>query len=242
MYNIILKLGMISSVDPQAKTLNIIDLSAGNLTSENYQNIYYPGTLAHQEIPKKGYYLLFAVLSSIPSRQDMVIPIKYFASSLEGDVNGSAKKALAVALQEEGDQIFSTGITTLLLQSMIAKLSAGSQSIELNCDGSKMTVKYNSLEITGSDGFKIKQDQDSNQLIISKGPTTITIEDNNININTDSTINLNAKNINVGGESTIKGQSLLQWLNQHTHTNGNNGSNTGPAVSPAQDTLLVKEQ
>ena len=242
MYNINLKLGMISSVNPQAKTLNIIDLSSGNLTSENYQNIYYPGTLAHQEIPKKGYYLLFAVLSSIPNRQDMIIPIKYFASSLEGDSDGSAKQALAVALQEEGDQIFSTGITTLLLQAMIAKLSAGSQSIELNCDGSKMTINYNSLEINGSDGFKIRQEQDSNQLIVSKGPTTITIEDNNINISTKSTINLNAQNINIGGESTIKGQSLLQWLNQHVHTNGNNGYNTGPAANPAQNNLLVKEQ
>lgn len=242
MYNIVLKLGMISSVDPQNKTLNIIDLSSGNLTSENYQNIYYPGTLAHQEIPKKGYYLLFAVLSSIPNRQDMIIPIKYFASSLEGDVNGSPKKLLASALQEEGDQVFSSGVSTLLLQSMIASLTSGSQSIELNCDGSKMTVEYNSLEITGSDGFVIKQEQDSNQLTISKGNTLITIDDDNVTIATGSSVNLNAKNVMIGEENTVKGQSLLQWLNQHTHSNGNNGSPTGPAINPAQDTLLVKEQ
>ena len=258
MYNIVLKLGMISSVDPQSKTLNIIDLSSGNLTSENYQNIYYPGTLAHQEIPKKGYYLLFAVLSSIPNRQDMIIPIKYFASSLEGDIDGSPKKALAAALQEEGDQVFSSGVSTLLLQSMITSLSAGSQSIELNCDGSKMTVEYNSLEITGSDGFKITQAQDSNKLVIAKDKTTITLEGDKITISTGEEVNINAKNVNVasdenvkisaknivlGDENTVKGQSLLQWLNTHQHsveTSGGNGS-TVAVTTPAQTTLLVKE-
>lgn len=261
MYNIVLKLGMISSVDPQNKTLNIIDLSSGNLTSENYQNIYYPGTLAHQEIPKKGYYLLFAVLSSIPNRQDMIIPIKYFASSLEGDVSGSKKRSLAVALQEEGDQIFSSGISTLLLQSMVASLSSGSQSIELNCDGSKMTVEYNSLEITGSDGFKITQAQDSHKLVVAKDNTTITLEGDQVTISTENAINLNAKEVNVsgestvnvdsknvivGGENTVKGQSLLQWLNQHQHSvkvNTSSGlGNTLAITTPAQNTLLVKEQ
>lgn len=260
MYNIVLKLGMISAVDPQNKTLNIIDLSSGNLTSENYQNIYYPGTLAHQEIPKKGYYLLFAVLSSIPNRQDMVIPIKYFASSLEGDIDGSPKNTLAVALQEEGDQVLSSGVSTLLLQSMIASLSSGSQSIELNCDGSKMTIEYNSLEITGSDGFKITQEQDSNKFIIAKDKTTITLEGDKITISTGEEVNINAKNVNVasdenvkisakniilGDENTVKGQSLLQWLNQHQHSvQVNTGTGTGNTVAvttPAQNTLLVKE-
>lgn len=260
MYNIVLKLGMISAVDPQNKTLNIIDLSSGNLTSENYQNIYYPGTLAHQEIPKKGYYLLFAVLSSIPNRQDMVIPIKYFASSLEGDIDGSPKNTLAVALQEEGDQVLSSGVSTLLLQSMIASLSSGSQSIELNCDGSKMTIEYNSLEITGSDGFKITQEQDSNKFIIAKDKTTITLEGDKITISTGEEVNINAKNVNVasdenvkisakniilGDENTVKGQSLLQWLNQHQHSvQVNTGTGTGNTVAvttPAQNTLLIKE-
>lgn len=258
MYNIVLKLGMISAVDPQNKTLNIIDLSSGNLTSENYQNIYYPGTLAHQEIPKKGYYLLFAVLSSIPNRQDMVIPIKYFASSLEGDIDGSPKNTLAVALQEEGDQVLSSGVSTLLLQSMIASLSSGSQSIELNCDGSKMTIEYNSLEITGSDGFKITQEQDSNKFVIAKDKTTITLEGDKITISTGEEVNINAKNVNVasdenvkisakniilGDENTVKGQSLLQWLNTHQHsvsTSGGDGS-TVAVTTPAQNTLLIKE-
>lgn len=258
MYNIVLKLGMISAVDPQNKTLNIIDLSSGNLTSENYQNIYYPGTLAHQEIPKKGYYLLFAVLSSIPNRQDMVIPIKYFASSLEGDIDGSPKNTLAVALQEEGDQVLSSGVSTLLLQSMIASLSSGSQSIELNCDGSKMTIEYNSLEITGSDGFKITQEQDSNKFVIAKDKTTITLEGDKITISTGEEVNINAKNVNVasdenvkisakniilGDENTVKGQSLLQWLNTHQHsvsTTGGDGS-TVAVTTPAQNTLLIKE-
>ena len=258
MYNIVLKLGMISAVDPQNKTLNIIDLSSGNLTSENYQNIYYPGTLAHQEIPKKGYYLLFAVLSSIPNRQDMIIPIKYFASSLEGDIDGSPKNTLAVALQEEGDQVLSSGVSTLLLQSMIASLSSGSQSIELNCDGSKMTIEYNSLEITGSDGFKITQEQDSNKFVIAKDKTTITLEGDKITISTGEEVNINAKNVNVasdenvkisakniilGDENTVKGQSLLQWLNTHQHsvsTTGGDGS-TVAVTTPAQNTLLIKE-
>ena len=244
MYKIGLKLGLITSVDAINKKMNIVDLTSGNLTSENYQDIYYPDTLAHQEIPKVGYYLLFAVISSIPNRQDMILPIKYFASTIEGDIEGSEKEALAKTLTEEGDQVFSSGVSTLLLQSMVASLNSGSQSIQLNCDGSKMTVKYDSLEITGTDGFVIKQEQDSHKLTVSKGDTLITIDNNNVSVSTKSNITLNAGNIILGGENTVKGQSLLQWLNTHTHLNGNNGGPTGP-VSPdtvAKDTLLVKEQ
>lgn len=242
MYKIGLKLGLITEVDPQNKKMNIVDLTTGNLTSENYQNVYYPDTLAHQEIPKKGYYLLFAVISSIPNRQDLVIPMKYFSSTIQGDINGSEKKILSTTLQEEGDQVFSSGVSTLLLQSMVASLTSGSQSIELNCDGNKMNIEYDSLEIKGIDGFVIKQQQDSHQLTVSKGNTLITIDDDNVTISTESSVNLNAKNVVIGEENTVKGQSLLQWLNQHTHSNGNNGSPTGSAINPAQDTLLVKEQ
>lgn len=242
MYKIGLKLGLITEVDPQNKKMNIVDLTSGNLTSENYQNIYYPDTLAHQEIPRKGYYLLFAVLSSIPNRQDMVIPIKYFASTIEGDISGSEKQVLATTLQEEGDQVFSSGVSTLLLQSMVASLTSGSQSIELNCDGSKMSIEYDSLEIKGTDGFIIKQEQDSHQLTVSKGNTLITIDDDNVTIATGSSVNLKANNVLIGEENTVKGQSLLQWLNTHTHSNGNNGSPTGTPINQAQDTLLVKEQ
>lgn len=242
MYKIGLKLGLISSVDAENKKMNIVDLTSGNLTSENYQNIYYPDTLAHQEIPKVGYYLLFAVISSIPNRQDMILPIKYFASTIEGDVEGSDKKELSKTLTEEGDQVFSSGLSTLLLQSMVASLTAGSQSIELNCDGSKTTINYDSLEIVGTDGFVIKQDQDSHRLTVSKDNTTITLEGDQITISTGNAINVDSKNVIIGGENTVKGQSLLQWLNTHTHSNGNNGSPTGTPISQAQDTLLVKEQ
>lgn len=242
MYKIGLKLGLITAVDPQNKKINIVDLTSGNLTSENYQNVYYPDTLAHQEVPKVGYYLLFAVLYSIPNRQDMVIPIKYFASTVEGDTSGSEKRELATTLQEEGDQVFSSGVSTLLLQSMVASLTSGSQSIELNCDGSKMSIEYDSLEIKGTDGFVIKQEQDSHQLTVSKGNTLITIDDDNVTISTNNSVNLKANNILIGEENTVKGQSLLQWLNTHTHSNGNNGSPTGTPINQAQDTLLVKEQ
>ena len=242
MYKIGLKLGLISSVDAENKKMNIVDLTSGNLTSENYQNIYYPDTLAHQEIPKVGYYLLFAVISSIPNRQDMILPIKYFASTIEGDVEGSDKKELSKTLTEEGDQVFSSGLSTLLLQSMVASLTAGSQSIELNCDGSKTTINYDSLEIVGTDGFVIKQDQDSHRLTVSKDNTTITLEGDQITISTSNVINVDSKNVIIGGENTVKGQSLLQWLNTHTHSNGNNGKPTGTPRSQAQNTLLVKEQ
>ena len=241
MYKIGLKLGLITSVDATNKKMNIVDLTSGNLTSENYQDIYYPDTLAHQEIPKVGYYLLFAVISSIPNRQDMILPIKYFASTIEGDIEGSEKEALAKTLTEEGDQVFSSGVSTLLLQSMVASLNSGSQSIQLNCDGSKMTVKYDSLEITGTDGFVIKQEQDSHKLTVSKGDTLITIDDNNVSVSTKSNITLNAGNIILGGENTVKGQSLLQWLNTHTHP-CTDGATAGPTTTPAQNTLLVKEQ
>lgn len=240
MYKIGLKLGLITSVDATNKKMNIVDLTSGNLTSENYQDIYYPDTLAHQEIPKVGYYLLFAVISSIPNRQDMILPIKYFASTIEGDIEGSEKEALAKTLTEEGDQVFSSGVSTLLLQSMVASLNSGSQSIQLNCDGSKMTVKYDSLEITGTDGFVIKQEQDSHKLTVSKGDTLITIDNNNVSVSTKSNITLNAGNIILGGENTVKGQSLLQWLNTHTHPCPD--GTTGIPVDAAQDTLLVKEQ
>lgn len=45
-----------------------------------------------------------------------------------------------------------------------------------------------------------------------------------------STINLNAKNIFLDGEPGVKGKTLQNWCNTHTHSNGNNGSPTGTTL------------
>lgn len=55
-------------------------------------------------------------------------------------------------------------------------------------------------------------------------------------------IQLDAEDIFIGGESSIKGVSLFNWCNSHTHSNGNNGSPTGNAIIPLQPTVLTQKQ
>lgn len=238
------KLGIITNVDVQNRKINIVDTTTSNITSENYQNIYFADIPEHQVIPQVGYYVLFCVICSIPGRQDVIIPIKYFSSKINGDNQGSIKSCYFDFLQSQGDQVFaSKGGTSVGIQNQAVVINAGSQTLTLNNSTSETILKYDSLKILGRDGVTITQEQDSNTLKIEKGNTSIILDGDNVNI-VSGNINLNAKNIIVGDENTIKGQSLLQWLNQHQHkvdTSGGSGVTT-QLISPAQDTLLVKEQ
>lgn len=243
MENLELHLGVIQNVNIAKRTIDIIDISKSNVTSVNYQNVYFGDILENQLIPQVGYTVLFLTISVVSGTEATVIPIRYYSSVLNGDNSGSFKSMFKDALQANGDQILANpGGTSLSLLEQAVIVNAGSQTIKLDKNNSQTVINYDSLVINGSDGLTITQPQDSNTLTITKGKTTITLDDENINISTENQINLNANNINIGGESTVKGQSLLQWLNTHTHSNGNNGYPTGTPISQAQDTLLVKEQ
>lgn len=55
-------------------------------------------------------------------------------------------------------------------------------------------------------------------------------------------IELSAEDIYIGGEPGIKGQTLFNWCNTHTHSNGNNGSPTGPTITRLPQTVLLQKQ
>lgn len=241
MANLELHLGVIQNVNVAKRTIDIIDISKSNVTSVNYQDVYFADILENQIIPQIGYTVLFLTVSAVPGTEAIVIPVRYYSSVLNGDSEGSLKSLFKDALQAAGDRIMaSPGGTSVSVLEQVVVINAGSQTIKLDKNESQTVIKYDSLVINGTDGLTITQPQGSNTLTISKGNTTITLDDENINISTENQINLNANNINIGGESTVKGQSLLQWLNTHTHPCPD--GSTGPAANPAQDTLLVKEQ
>ena len=56
---------------------------------------------------------------------------------------------------------------------------------------------------------------------------------------TGKSINLEAKKIILDGEPGVKGTTLQNWCNSHTHSNGNNGSPTGPSLLPLPQTTLA---
>lgn len=55
-------------------------------------------------------------------------------------------------------------------------------------------------------------------------------------------IQLSADDILIGGEPGIKGQTLFNWCNTHTHFNGNGGSPTGVPVRQLPKTTLIQKQ
>jgi len=209
-----LKLGLITSVDVQNRKINIVDTTTSNITSETYQNIYFADISEHQIIPQVGYYVLFCVVCSIPGRQDVVIPIKYFSSKINGDNDGSVKSCYQDFLQTQGDQILaSTGGTSVGIQNQAVVINAGSQTLTINNSTSETTLEYNSLKIIGSDGVTITQTQGSNTMTISKGNTTITLDDNQVTITTP-TINVQGKQVNMENTAQPDGKGSFCALPQ----------------------------
>lgn len=61
-------------------------------------------------------------------------------------------------------------------------------------------------------------------------------------IMTGKSINLDAKNIFLDGEPGVKGTTLQNWCNTHTHSNGNNGSPTGYTLQKLPQEALANSE
>lgn len=97
--------------------------------------------------------------------------------------------------------------------------------IQINVEG-EISISKNGKDEEGNDTLKY-------QISIDK--------EGNISLQ-GAKIQLDAEDIFIGGESSIKGMSLFNWCNSHTHSNGNNGSPTGNAIIPLQPTVLTQKQ
>lgn len=97
--------------------------------------------------------------------------------------------------------------------------------IQINVEG-EISISKNGKDEEGNDTLKY-------QISIDK--------EGNISLQ-GAKIQLDAEDIFIGGESSIKGVSLFNWCNSHTHSNGNNGSPTGNAIIPLQPTVLTQKQ
>jgi hypothetical protein len=256
MNNINLHLGVVQNVNIQARTVDIIEISNSNMSTVNYRDVYCQDISEHMIMPQAGYTVLFITISAVPGTQSVAIPIKFFSSALNGDNDTSTKTYYTGALQAEGDQVLaSNGGTSVAIQEQAVVINAGSQTIKLNKNDSQTVINYDSLQINGRDGFIITQDQGSNELVITKGDTKITLADSEINIVSNETINLNgsktvnvtAPNVNIANEPTVKGQSLFNWLSNHQHLYVPSGSTTPvptttDLTNPLPQSVLVKEQ
>ena len=97
--------------------------------------------------------------------------------------------------------------------------------IQINVEG-EISISKNGKDEEGNDALKY-------QISIDK--------EGNISLQ-GAKIQLDAEDIFIGGESSIKGVSLFNWCNSHTHSNGNNGFPTGNAIIPLQPTVLTQKQ
>lgn len=246
MNNINLHLGVVQNVNIQARTVDIIEISNSNMSTVNYRDVYCQDISEHMIMPQAGYTVLFMTISAVPGTQSVAIPIKFFSSALNGDNDTSTKTYYTGALQAEGDQVLaSNGGTSVAIQEQAVVINAGSQTIKLNKNDSQTVINYDSLQINGRDGFVITQDQGSNELVITKGDTKITLADSEINIVSNETINLNAANVNIANEPTVKGQTLFNWLSNHQHayvSPSGAAITTTDLTNPLPQSVLVKEQ
>lgn len=74
------------------------------------------------------------------------------------------------------------------------------------------------------------------------GKYTITINKEGEISLTGTKIQLSAEDIIIGGEPGIKGSTLFNWCNTHTHSNGNNGSPTGNPIRQLTKSALIQKQ
>ena len=254
MNNLNLQLGVVQNVNIQARTVDIIEISSSNMSTVNYRDVYCQDISEHMIMPQAGYTVLFLTVSAVPGTQAVAIPIKFFSSALNGDNDTSTKTYYTGALQAEGDQVLaSNGGTSVAIQEQAVVVNAGSQTIKLDKNNSQTVINYDSLQINGRDGFVITQDQGSNELVITKGDTKITIADSEINIvsnetinlNGSKTVNVNAPNVNIANEPTVKGQTLFNWLSNHQHayvSPSGAAITTTDLTNPLPQSVLVKEQ
>lgn len=112
--------------------------------------------------------------------------------------------------------------------------------------------------IEGDDGKVVVSRRDGNQ---TKAPTitikaggSITIETNNSDLliqGGDGTVTVNANKVQLRGDPVVLGnggshltlfETLKTAFESHTHSNGNNGSPTGPPLQPLPDTAKSKHE
>lgn len=102
---------------------------------------------------------------------------------------------------------------------------AENYKIQINVEG-EISISKNGKDEEGNDTLKY-------QISIDK--------DGNISLQ-GVKIQLDAEDIYIGGEPGLKGQTLFNWCNTHTHSNGNNGSPTGPTITRLPQTVLLQKQ
>ena len=122
------------------------------------------------------------------------------------------------------------------------------ESIAVQVIGNKNTA---TTEQEGNtEKINIQTEQVFSLKINTEGEVELKRNDGTYSINIDKTGNINisgtAFKINAsdivlgdgGNEPGVKGTTLRQWCNTHTHSNGNNGSPTGVAIQPLSNTAL----
>lgn len=106
------------------------------------------------------------------------------------------------------------------------------ESIALQVIGKKDEEEIYKVQINVEGEISIGRKDEKYQITIDK-EGTISLK--------GTKIQLDAEDIFIGGESSIKGMSLFNWCNSHTHSNGNNGSPTGSAILPLQTSVLTQK-
>lgn len=153
-----------------------------------------------------------------------------------------------MVLQGLDTAVMSAGHVILNAASDAMIKAAGSLSMLVG--GTLVTIQSNSVVLCTGTGATLIVDTDGNITMLSAGGasvsmegakiqlasangTAFTVEDSKMSITTPQ-LGINASAVAVGVDAkwpaVMMTSKLLQWILTHTHTNGNDGSPTGPAI------------
>lgn len=142
----------------------------------------------------------------------------------------------------------------LILNAGVSMLLNVGSHLSILCSGALLTINDDgSVTLNASSGASLIVDPAGNMVLMSAAGDTVSIENNQIQVNTadgtgislqpgQATVNaqnvaINAGTVALGAEaiSTLTlTDPLVAWLNTHIHSNGDDGSPTGPAIVPVQ--------
>lgn len=177
------------------------------------------------------------------SAQDFVAMVRQFNVNASDGINlettgGAVLISVDLAIQTLEDMIVTAGTTTMFTGGCFWSARDG-RTVFQDAVGSILTLDgVGNAALALADGTFISLEAGSIQLV--KGSSNIVIKDGQITV-TAQEVAINSGSIGLGPtpvSSVALTKELVALFNQHTHSNGNNGSPTGPPLVPLQEVMI----
>lgn len=147
-------------------------------------------------------------------------------------LNANVVSAKKVLINAAASTLIKTGRFTLMVGTSVLAIQGNSISITTNAGSSLIIDGSGNIAITSAKGASVSVENDQVQIGEPKG-ANIVFNGGNASLTAKSMVmNLSALSIGsiAGHPVVLLTPELINWLLNHTHTNGNNGDPTGPPV------------